>query len=414
MYEMASARVAGENPFLSQVERVRVELRERVARAHQVLQERETALLSELQQLEDTYRGEGVDKQIDQLRITKEQTIATLTDNENKEFLEQSVAQLDARMHELEANLETARDRMRRVELEWDANLEGMLSRTGSIRVREVPDYKEKGNPVMVADKHRKETSSTPGEFYYPKSIAIDSETNNIYVCDGGNNRVQVFNESLEFLFTFSDKMNSPIGIWINLNRVYVTQYKANSLVVYTIEGKCIQSVGRRGNKELEFNCPKGVAVSTVNNLIYICDYFNNRIQCLSLNLTFNSFIPIVNLPRDIKLTPHNIVVLTEEIPYIRFYDYSHQLIREIVTRGEGNQVINPLYFCLDRELNILITDFSANSVLIFSNGGELLYKFGKGAEGRGDFISPNGIATDGDGKIIVVSWNHEHCIQIF
>ena len=47
---MASARVAGEDPFLSQVERVRVELRERVARAHQVLQERETALLSKLQQ----------------------------------------------------------------------------------------------------------------------------------------------------------------------------------------------------------------------------------------------------------------------------------------------------------------------------------------------------------------------------
>ena len=122
--------VSGENQFLSQVGRVRVELRERVARAHQVLQERETALLSELQQLEDTYRREGVDKQIDQLRITKEQTIATLTDNKNKEILEQSVALLDARMRELEANLETARDRMRRVELEWDVNLKGMLSRT--------------------------------------------------------------------------------------------------------------------------------------------------------------------------------------------------------------------------------------------------------------------------------------------
>ena len=101
-----------------------------------MLQERETALLSELQQLEDTYRGEGVDKQIDQLRTHKEQTIATLTDNENKEFLEQSVAQLDARMRELEANHETARDRMIRVELEWDENLGGTLSRTGSIRVR--------------------------------------------------------------------------------------------------------------------------------------------------------------------------------------------------------------------------------------------------------------------------------------
>ena len=89
-----------------------VELREKVARTHQVLQEIETALLSELQQLEDTYRGEGVDRQIDQLRINKEQVAATLTDNKNKAFLEQNVALLDTKMRELAANLETAGDRI--------------------------------------------------------------------------------------------------------------------------------------------------------------------------------------------------------------------------------------------------------------------------------------------------------------
>ena len=313
-------------------------------------------------------------------------------------------------MRELEANLETARDRMRRVELEWDVNLEGMLSRTGSIRVREVPDYREKGNPVIVAGKYRDNTSSTPGEFFYPRSIAIDSETNNIYVCDGGNNLIQVFNESLEFLFTFHNEMNSPRGICIHLNRVYVTQIRANSLTVYSTEGKYIHSVGREGSKELEFNCPTGVAVSTVNNLMHICDYSNNRIQCLNLNLTFNSFIPKVYYPRDIKLTPQDIVVLTEGNPYFQFYDYSHQLIREIITRGEGNQAINPWYFCLDREFNILITDFSADIVLIFSNGGQLLQNLGK----RGDFISPTGIATVREGRIIIVSRNPEHCIQLF
>ena len=206
--------------------------------------------------------------------------------------------------------------------------------------------------------------------------------------------------------------MNSPIGICINLNRVYVTQYRANSLNVYSTEGKYIQLVGRRGNKELEFNYPKRVAVSTVTNLIYICDCLNNRIQCLNLNLTFNSFIPNVNYPRDIKLTPQNIIVLTSGNSCIQFYDYSHQLIIEIITRGEGNQVINPRYFCLDREFNILITDFSADIVMIFSNSGQLLYKFGKRGEGRGDFISPTGIATDRDGRIIVVSHNPEHCFK--
>ena len=76
--------------------------------------------------------------------------------------------------------------------------------------------------------------------------------------------------------------------------------------------------------------------------------------------------------------------------------------------------MICPWYFCLDREFNILITDFLANSVLIFSNRGELLHKLGKRGEGRGDFISPTGIATGREGRIIVLSRNPEHSIQIF
>ena len=399
---MASANVPGENPFLSQLERARIELREKVARAHQVLRERETALLSEQQQLEDTYRGERVDRQIDQLRITKEQVVATLTDNKNKAFLEQNVALLDTQMRELAANLETARDRMRRVELEWDGNLDRILSSTGSIRVRGVPDYKGRAIPVMSAGKHRETRSSAPGEFYCPHSIAIDSVTNNIYICDAGNDRVQVFNESLEFLFSFNEQMHSPFGICIHLSKVYVTQYDANSLSVYSPDGRYIQSVGREGRKELEFYWPRAVAVSTVNDLIYICDCRNNRVQCLNLNLTFHSFISEVTKPRDIKLTSQDVVVLTGRSPCIQFYDYSHQLIRQILTRGEGNQVIDPSYFYLDPESNILLTDQSADRVLIFSDRGQLIHKFGKRGEGRGDLISPTGIAVDGKDRIIV------------
>ena len=60
------------------------------------------------------------------------------------------------------------------------------------------------------------------------------------------------------------------------------------------------------------------------------------------------------------------------------------------------------------------MTDFSANNVVIFSNRGQLLYKLGKRGMGRGDFFSPTGVATDREGRIIVVSENTEHCIQMF
>ena len=85
------------------------------------------------------------------------------------------------------------------------------------------------------------------------------------------------------------------------------------------------------------------------------------------------------------------------------------------MTQGEGNQVIKPFYFCLDREFNILMTDSSpADIVMIFSNRGQLLHKFGKRGDGRGDLISPAGIAVDKEGRIIVVSENPKHCIQLF
>ena len=109
----------------------------------------------------------------------------------------------------------------------------------------------------------------------------------------------------------------------------------------------------------------------------------------------------------DIKLIPQNIVVLILGSPCIQFYDYSHHLIKELITRGEGNHVINPCYICLDRDFNILLTDFSADCVMIFSNRGELLHKFGKRGEGRGDLISPTGIATDEVARSMIV------CIEL-
>ena len=95
-------------------------------------------------------------------------------------------------------------------------------------------------------------------------------------------------------------------------------------------------------------------------------------------------------------------------------YTYSHQLIREIIPRGEGNPVLLPSCLTLDSSSNILITDMNAHCVCVYSFGGELIHRFGKEGETRGDFIEPRGIAIDFEGRIIVASYNPEHCIHVF
>ena len=415
---MASADNLREESFLSHVERVRSEIKRKFLRAHKILQEREADLLAELQRLVDEYTGDGITQQIKQLSVSKDVLRDTLKENENKLILDQSLAPIDARIKELETNLQRAKDTYRRVSLEWDVELDKKLSVAGDIRLNAVKegtrDYKAIGEPVVVFGKHSKEMSSSPGVFCYPNNMAINPENNFIYICDGGNDRVQVYNKYFEFVFQFSGKMKTPIGICIKQNKVYVTQYNSHCLNVYSTEGKYLNSVGMKGKKELEFSRPGGLDISTDRDRIYIAEFDNYRVQCLSLNLIFNSFIEDILGVRDIKLTSNEIVVLSVHNPCVSLYTYSHQLIREIIPKGEGNPVFIPLFLILDEAANILFTDVKNHSVCVFSFEGELIHRFGREGEKRGEFIKPAGITIDSQRRIIVASDNPNHCIQIF
>ena len=410
---MASAVCVEEESFLSHVERVRSEIETKFLRAHQVLQDREADLSAELQRLVDEYTGDGITQQITELSESKDALRKTIKGNENKLILDQSLAPIDARIKELETNLQRAKDTYKRVSLEWDVE---KLNAAGDIRLNAVKegirDYKEIGKPVVVFGKHNIEVDSPPGVFSYPNSIAINPENNFIYICDGGYKRVQVYNKSFEFVFQFSDRMNTPAGICIKQNKVYVTQYNSHCLNVYSTEGNYLNSVGVQGKKELEFGGPRGLDISI--DRIYIAEFDNDRVQCLNLDVTFNSFIENVFGAKDVKLTSNEIVVLSVRNPCVSLYTYSHQLIRQMIPKGEGNPVVLPSFLILDKSLNILFSDFKSHCVCVFSFGGELIHRFGKEGEKRGEFFQPGGITIDSQGRILVSSENPDHCIQIF
>ena len=101
---------------------------------------------------------------------------------------------------------------------------------------KEVRDYKIE-MPVVTFGKLSEYESSSPGVFVYPSGLTIDPTSDYIYICDQGNDRVQVFNKPFEFLFLFSDKMSESSGICIKHNKVYVTQYASDLLTVYSTKG---------------------------------------------------------------------------------------------------------------------------------------------------------------------------------
>ena len=412
---MANVNTEEEN-FFSHVVRVCKNIQTKFLRAHKILQDREADLLAELQRLVDEYTGDGITQQIKELSESKDALRKTIKGNENKEFLDQELASIDTRIALLDNKHQRAKYTYKRVSLEWDVELDKKLSVAGDIRLNvakeEIRDYKEVGEPVVVFGKHSEEGSS-PGVFCYPNGIAINHENHSIYICDGYK-RVQVYSKSYDPVFQFSDKMKTPAGICIKQNKVYVTQFDSHCLNIYSTEGKYLQSVGMKGKKELEFVRPRGLDISTDRDRIYIAEYDNDRVQCLNLDLTFNSYIDHVFGAKDVKLTSNEIVVLSARNPCVSLYTYSHQLIREMIPKGEGNPVLIPFFLILDEVANILITDTKGHCVCVFSFGGELIHRFGREGEKRGEFIIPRGIAIDSNGRIVVSSENPNHCIQLF
>ena len=178
-----------------------------------------------------------------------------------------------------------------------------------------------------------------------PFGITLDHNTGNIYVADCGNHCVKVFDNTAKYLYKFGDgsgegKMSYPRGLLIRDNKVFVSHN--HCILVYQLDGKFVSSVGKEGIGKLQFNRPWGLSTDEYNNDIYICDSNNHRIQVISENLQYKSEFgkDTLRSPRDVMLTQQHIYVLDQSNPCIHVYNYNHVLIKSMISRGEGNQII--------------------------------------------------------------------------
>ena len=149
---------------------------------------------------------------------------------------------------------------------------------------------------------------------------------------------------------------------------------------------------------------------------MWVAEYGNNRISVFSKDLDFLKHLGTQQLksPRDVKVTPNNVVVLDSGPNCIHFFSKSGALLRSCVTQGEDRIMSEPWFFCLDAAGNILITDCLCHNIKILSPSGELMHVIGKEGHGRRDLCYPYGICLSQTGTIYVVSQNSNFGLQSF
>ena len=159
---------------------------------------------------------------------------------------------------------------------------------------------------------------------FSPYDITI-SPDKHIYVCDGANDCVCVFNVNGKFLFSFgshgsgkgcfdlpidlcfasdgflyiTDANNSRICVYdkdgkfirkftttykprcidgTDCGHLIVSPYVSDKVMIYTTGGDLVHVLGEPGSELGQFSCPTGVSVDS-DGLIYIADCYNHRIQ---------------------------------------------------------------------------------------------------------------------------------------
>ena len=97
------------------------------------------------------------------------------------------------------------------------------------------------------------------GEFDDPSGLAYDTGNDLLYVADSDNNRIQIFE--------IVDGTTCPSG------------------TEEIVDGVCyVDEFGLLGTADGQFDSPQGIALDTSNDLLYVADSKNDRIQVFDLN----------------------------------------------------------------------------------------------------------------------------------
>ena len=132
-------------------------------------------------------------------------------------------------------------------------------------------------------------TGQGEGEFLFPNAAMADSK-GRIYVTDGNNGRISVWDNQGKFLFTFGKgvgdgALSLPRGLIVDQrDRLFIVDAVGQNVKVYDISGEkpvFLYTFGDFGAGDGLFNYPNDI-VEDGNGRLYIADRENNRIQVWS------------------------------------------------------------------------------------------------------------------------------------
>lgn len=166
---------------------------------------------------------------------------------------------------------------------------------------RVLDNYLTGNSPNFSLDREQKDIFVNTGifkkslqrDFNNPNDVSINLSNGNIYVADTGNNKIDIFNSKLDFIYSLGGNglFNNPNSVAINSTNgnIYVADTGNNEIDIFNSEFKLLDSL--KGF----FSNPTDVEVDRSGN-ISVIDFDNKEVDWFGSNLKVNySFDGYVN-----------------------------------------------------------------------------------------------------------------------
>ncbi|RMG47190.1 MAG: 6-bladed beta-propeller [Acidobacteria bacterium] len=211
-----------------------------------------------------------------------------------------------------------------------------------------------------------------------PIGVAVGPD-GRLYVSDVDLDRVVVYGPDREILMVLGsrEKLANPAGIALDAarGRLYVADSHRHALFIYsTADGTLLETWGRRGTGDGEFNFPTNVALDRQGR-VYVVDTGNFRVQVFAPDGSF---------------------------------------VRKFGRAGDAlGNFHRPKGIAVDSEDHVYVVDAAFNNFQIFDQQARLLLFVGQLGRQAGEFWLPAGMHIDGDDRIYVADQVNRR-VQIF
>lgn len=228
---------------------------------------------------------------------------------------------------------------------------------------------------------------------------------------------------TLNPLFEITRDFNAPSEVSVGKDgRVYVVDGVNSKIKVFDRNGKYLFSFGRPGAANGQFNSALGIDIDTAGR-VYIADSGNHRVQIFEADGTFIRQIPIPPAakhaadPTDVAVDEdrNRCYVVDNDNHRILVYDLATLAQNAIYGGpGEGRRAFRyPFLIALNKEKELHIVDVINTRVQVLNPEGLFIKNIGGWGVEKGNFFRPKGVAVDRDNRVYV-SDSYLGVVQVF